>query len=195
MQESVAEALRRRGAPATAQELAFSMGLHVTTVRYHLDKLVAAGAAVRGRTATAGRRGRPQFEYTIVDKIGARDEMLAALVGLVERGEGSAGAVAAGARWADAVGPLAGDAPLVIERELAERGFSPRVTPEGLELHDCPFRDEAREAPGVVCAMHLGLTQRLADRADGERVWAVDLRPFVTPTLCTVSLRRTASAA
>ena len=50
-------------AARTAAELAAEVGLHVTTVRFHLDQLVAAGLVdVRGPAARAGA-GRPRKFY------------------------------------------------------------------------------------------------------------------------------------
>ena len=188
MQESVFEAMRGYGAPVTARWLAASLGVHVTTARYHLDRLVSAGAVVRTAHAPKGMRGRPELTYALVDADSARDSLIVLLADLVDSGTGPEGALAAGRAWADAIPDVTGDAPETIERVLAVRGFAPERTESGFDLHGCPFRDAALRSPRVVCALHLGLTQRLADRADGVGTWSVDLEPFVDPTLCRIAL-------
>lgn len=48
----------------SAPELADRLGLHVTTVRFHLDQLLASGQVAVGAAATVpGRRGRPPRTY------------------------------------------------------------------------------------------------------------------------------------
>jgi predicted ArsR family transcriptional regulator len=186
--ERVEECLRASGEPATARTVAGSLGIHVTTARYHLDQLAAQGRVSR-RTATGTpRRGRPEFEYTLVDAEAARLELLSVLAGLVERREGSREAIAAGEAWARRLSPTRSDAKGAIVDELASRGFAPIETATGLDLHDCPFREAAQRSPSVVCGLHLGLTRGLAEGASGE--WDVTLEPFVTDSLCRVGLTR-----
>jgi len=186
--DRVLEALRRHRQPVTARELSAELGLHVTTVRYHLDALAANASAVRVPAAASGERGRPELHYAVVDAERAREELLALLANLVDRGAGREAAQEAGEAWADAVPVVGTGAPLVVAAELARRGFAPEPTSAGMDLHGCPFRDAATSAPGVVCAIHLGLTRRLVERADGEGTWDVTLEPFVTDSLCRVGL-------
>jgi len=192
--QRVAEALRDAAQPATARDLAAVLGLHVTTVRYHLDALAAEGTAVRVPAIASGGRGRPELHYAAVDATGAKEEMLALLAGLVDAGEGRAAAERAGEAWARSLGSVGTGAPVVVGAELARRGFAPEPTSTGMDLHGCPFRDAARHAPGVVCAIHLGLTRGLADSADGPGAWDVTLEPLVTDTLCRVRMTPAGSA-
>ena len=41
--DEVADALRRRGGSATSAELASDLGIHPSTARFHLDRLVEQG--------------------------------------------------------------------------------------------------------------------------------------------------------
>ncbi|QAY71151.1 ArsR family transcriptional regulator [Xylanimonas protaetiae] len=50
----------------TAQSLAAELGLHVTTVRFHLDLLEEAGLVAR-ETRRVARRGRPAVHYVLAD--------------------------------------------------------------------------------------------------------------------------------
>ncbi|TFD46555.1 hypothetical protein E3T55_16965 [Cryobacterium frigoriphilum] len=78
---------------------------------------------------------------------------------------------------------------------LDNLGFAPELQGEGVvALRECPFREEARESPGVVCSVHLGLLRGVA-RALGQNEDDVGLRPFVTPTLCLVDLPGSPGAA
>src|SRR5665648_672914 len=48
---------------------------------------------------------------------------------------------------------------------FAELGFAPEAADGGLALHACPFLDDARRHPEVVCGVHRGLTVGIARRA------------------------------
>lgn len=57
-----------------------------------------------------------------------------------------------------------------------------------LELRPCPFAPLALANPGVVCQLHLGLTEGLLGP---DQPWqATEIRPWVTETTCQVSLMR-----
>ena len=106
---------------------------------------------------------------------------------------GRARAIRAGEKWSEAfAGGLAastgeGAAPLV--ELLDQLEFAPQLEESGrsIALTACPFREAARANPGVVCAVHLGLIQRVA-RTLGHDDTAIELRPFVGPRLCVVDL-------
>lgn len=71
---------------------------------------------------------------------------------------------------------------------LDNLGFAPELQGDRVvALRECPFREEARENPGVVCSVHLGLMRGVA-RSLGQDEDQVGLHPFVTPTLCLVDL-------
>ena len=189
----VLEAVRAATDPPTAQQLATTLDLHVTTVRFHLDLLENAGLVERV-TAHAGRRGRPRVPYRAVGPAAdvARDQMIEALAealaasGATGRQESNE----AGRRWADQLldpGPE-GSAGGAIAEVFRRLGFEPEADGEAIRLHACPFRDAAARYPEVVCQVHTGLAQRLAERAaDGDRV-RVRLLPFVEPELCVLRL-------
>ncbi len=68
-----------RRAGLSAPELADRLGLHVTTVRFHLDQLLAAGLVVPGGAGSAGpgRRGRPPKRFAVnpVPRSASRDDL------------------------------------------------------------------------------------------------------------------------
>ena len=77
--DEVADALRRRGGSATSAELASDLGIHPSTARFHLDRLVEQRRveATRRHRAT---RGRPHTVFTLVSDEGPRAYRLLAPV-------------------------------------------------------------------------------------------------------------------
>lgn len=174
-----------------ASEIAERMGLHVTTVRFHLDALCEDGAVARTRIKRDGV-GRPRTGYVAVrDRLDYRSlaEILAMELGdtAAERRQR---AERAGRRWAGRILANAAAAAPVEPTGAAEEpeldacadriatifermGFGPQLTavtdgPDGrrecaIRLHACPVRDLARSHPEVSCAMHLGLLHGLLD--------------------------------
>ncbi|WP_315095054.1 helix-turn-helix domain-containing protein [uncultured Cellulomonas sp.] len=194
--------------PVDAVTVAAAVGVHVTTARFHLEHLEAAGLVSR-EVARSGRRGRPQvlFRATVAPvPVGeAQQRLTHALASVIgdDSDGGRARAERAGERWSEQLttaasaaehdGALAGPTPVLL-RALTEIGFEPELRDETtIALLACPFRAEARALPDVVCSVHLGLLRGLA-RSEGD-TGDVGLRPFVQPDLCLVDLpaaRRTA---
>jgi predicted ArsR family transcriptional regulator len=111
--------LRAAERPRTAADLAAATGLHVNTVRSHLELLVDVALAVRGVEAPHGP-GRPQVGYLAAAVAGDRPEpaatgpgtkpatdyreLAAALADeLTATGDAGRIAVDAGRRWADTI--------------------------------------------------------------------------------------------
>jgi predicted ArsR family transcriptional regulator len=178
--------------PLDAASVAGQLGLHVTTVRFHLEQLTAAGLANR-HAGAENRRGRPRLLY--VPAGSARDEdvreqliqVLAAA--LAREGDPTADAIRAGQRWAEAFERPDPDDPVSGLLEVFERlGFEPEtdVAADSIRLRACPFRAAAREHPEVVCGVHRGLIEQLLNGAAPQ----ARLIPFVEPELCVVALDR-----
>ncbi len=189
--------LRAAPGPLTAAVLADQLGLHVTTVRFHLDQLERVGL-VAHQSERSGRRGRPAVSYRAmdVDLDTARDQMIDALALAVARGGPSPedDARAAGRGWAARLAVLHGDARTVLTRVAGQLGFDPEPADGGIRLRACPFRTAARHNPQVVCQVHLGLLQGIAARAhDGDQV-SVGLVPFAEPQICHLTLTATPTA-
>ncbi|WP_300012357.1 helix-turn-helix domain-containing protein [Pseudonocardia sp.] len=191
--------LRAADVPLTAQELAVQCGLHVTTVRSHLDVLAGAGL-VHARAEAAGRRGRPRMLYhpSTAGEPPAGYELLAGFLAAHwadDPAERAQRAERAGRAAAAAHPVRTGEQPVLsLEESLArisgvfaELGFEPDVVPGAdatqIRLHHCPFRAVATEHPEVVCSLHLGLLRGLLDGA-GPSAEVTGLAPFVEPHLC-----------
>ncbi|MCL1871511.1 MAG: helix-turn-helix domain-containing protein [Promicromonosporaceae bacterium] len=193
----VLDVLRAADDAPTAQTLAAELGLHVTTVRFHLDLLEEAGLVAR-ETRRAARRGRPAVHYALVDDAPtpgpgvdeAREEMIGALAEALASPDAARpdAARAAGRRWAERLPAPVTDARSAVADVFARLGFGPEPDGEDLALHTCPFRSAAQAHPQVVCQVHLGLAEGLAARARDGGAVQVGLRPFVEPDLCVVRL-------
>lgn len=172
--ERVLAAVRDAGVGATAGEVAARLGLHVTTVRFHLERLAADGR-VAGAAVPTGGRGRPHVVFRAVRLPDARAGMLAALAEAAA-GDGpvSERAQRAGERWAAGLDLGSGGVVDALADVFAQLGFAPERTEGGLTLRACPFLDDARRHPEVVCGVHRGLAEGIARRTGG----AVELRPF-----------------
>ena len=208
--ERVLRLVREGEGAVDAVEIAGRMGLHITTVRFHLDALCEDGAVARTRIKRDGV-GRPRTGYVAVrDRLDYRSlaEILAMELGdtAAERRQR---AERAGRRWAGRIladtsadSPEA-DSPDDVDEcadkvaEVFERmGFGPELTRTAtlsdgrrecaIRLHACPVRDLARTHPEVSCGMHLGLLRGLlhTDDTDENPAVSTELEPFVEPELC-----------
>lgn len=189
--QRVLELVREHGEPVDADELAARLGLHTTTVRFHLDTLCGEGLVERTRIARAGV-GRPRTGYRAVRE--RLDYRILAEILALELGDTvdkrRSRAEAAGRRWAERITddepykdtagqavPNAAESRKAIEErsamittvfdrmgfgpELAAAGKSRRGNQRTIRLHGCPVRDLARDHPEVACALHRGLLQGL----------------------------------
>ena len=203
----------------TAAELGTEVGLHVTTVRFHLDQLVAAGL-VESAVRRGGRAGRPRKVYSLapgsLDDVDARADAdhLRLLSGLLASTltEGVSGhtmtPAEAGRRWArehvrpeesgrpaDTPGRWLGKLAQMID-VLQEWGYTPELkTSDGgrvaeVTLAHCPFLDLARDNPAVVCGIHRGLIAGSLAQL-GEPATRVSLEPFVDATTCVAHVSTT----
>lgn len=199
----------------TAAELAPEADLHVSTVRFHLDQLVAAGVLESSfqRRQSAGRprkvyRPAPRTaEPTGGEPLRLLTQLLTEAMTASVHGE-KVTPFEAGRRWArehlqghperapaDSTGVWLGRVGEVID-VLEGWGYQPEVsTSDGgrtarVELSDCPFLDLARDNQAVVCGVHRGLIAESLAQA-GESGAQVALEPFVTENRCLAHIRTT----
>lgn len=196
------ELLRAGEAPRDAQDLAAATGLHVTTVRFHLDVLSGAGL-VASRRQPRATAGRPRTVYTAVSRADpgsypALTRLLAAHLADTPETR-AARAERAGTAWAAELtaeadprsGVDAEQAARAVTGMFAELGFEPELagdeTDRQIRLRACPFRAAARANPEVVCSVHLGLLRGTLTRL-GAPPTTTRLLPFVEPELCLAQL-------
>lgn len=193
----------------TATQLAALLDLHVTTVRFHLDQLVAGGLLTAEFKRGHGV-GRPRKVYSVapgsLDQ-GSHEHALRILTELLAEafGDGNVTPAGAGANWArknipahsgppaDTAGAWLGKVAEMID-VLAEWGYTPDLaTSENgrtcrIDLVKCPFLDLAKSNPAVVCGIHRGLIAGAMEQL-GETNTDVSLEPFVGPELCQAHVR------
>jgi predicted ArsR family transcriptional regulator len=165
--------LARSPIPLATQEVADVLGLHVNTVRPHLERMRDVGL-LSVDTEARGTVGRPHHRWSLsadAPSLGlepspwptlARTLLDAAARGglavedLAESGrrEGEEAA----AQWPDDAGCVDG---LVIEQ--ARLGFDPTTVEDDdratVAFAHCPFRALAEQHPDIVCALHGGLVE------------------------------------
>ena len=193
------EELRGAPAPLDAQELADRVGIHVNTVRFHLEVLARAGLA-GSEIERRLRRGRPRRIWHAVVDAGpeAGYRMLAeVLSGYLSSSSPNAAltGLRIGGQWgtelAHAAGPEGGGGLPQVLWMLAELGFSPELAEvEGrarINLHRCPFLEVAAGNRQLICSAHLGLL-RGALAEVGAGVTVSELDPLVEPNLCVAHL-------
>jgi predicted ArsR family transcriptional regulator len=159
----------------TVAELTEHLRLNHNAVRKHLAQLVTAGLILeeRERRVTVGR---PRLVYRLAPKTVAAEEQryrrLAVLLAETLATGDDPAVVGRRAGATPAVQPGGGlDA---LSEHLAAGGFEPARRERGVSseivLGCCPFADAAAANPDVVCRLHLGLAESLADMVGGVRV-------------------------
>jgi predicted ArsR family transcriptional regulator len=192
--------LARSPLPLATAEIADILGLHVNTVRPHLERMRDVGL-LRVDTETRGSVGRPQHRYSLAADapalglepaaypVLARVLLHAAADGGLDgddladagREQGRADA----RRWPGDTRALEA---LVVEQ--AKLGFDPAVVehPEGaiMAFAHCPFRALAEEHPELVCRLHCGLVEGLVDELGDAEV--TDFHTIADRNPCQVEL-------
>jgi predicted ArsR family transcriptional regulator len=188
------ELIRESATPLDAAQLAERLALHVTTSRFHLGQLEAAGLVVR-ELAPTSKPGRPKVTFRAAPEaaeVVALRELATVLASALagDADGGAARAHEAGRAWARQHPPTQGDdRASALTRAFTELGFEPVPEEQGrIDLHACPFRDLAREHPKVVCMAHAGLMSGIVGQLGTEQGGA-ELKPFVEPELCVVRLQ------
>jgi predicted ArsR family transcriptional regulator len=163
--------------PVGVAELTTDVGLNHNAVRQHLAVLVDAGLVLE-ELEDRRRPGRPRLLYRLAPEVegtwgttGPFQFLAAALAEVISTGSSPyevgrrLGRERAGELAAE--GESSGNA--VIGDELERRGFRPRTrtrTRQGLvefALHRCPFAAVVQSSPEVVCDLHRGLAEGLAE--------------------------------
>jgi predicted ArsR family transcriptional regulator len=198
----ILQTLRQAPKGQGVQELAEQVGLHVNTVRFHLDRLVAEGMVAR-HVEERSAPGRPRLAFSAVGRSGKRSYRLLAeiLVSFVSgtMPDAVTAATEAGRTWGhyltERPPPYRGtdeeESVSELLRILGDIGFVPELVQSGkrreIWLRHCPFREVAEAHRDVVCGVHLGLMQgALAEMR--APLTADRLEPFVEPSLCVARL-------
>ena len=192
--------------PRQIPELARLLGIHPTTVRAHLERLLEAGVLEEEPGVPAGR-GRPSKHYRLRQPLLAGDPevrlFVGSLVSLLRGAYGERVVPAAedeGTRRGRELGrsfrhPSFEQAVREVVKTLNRLSFDPappirRKDVVAVDVRHCPFGIDPHDPDGaVVCAFHKGLVRGLAEATSGEDV-GVRLLPFVAPGRCRIELCR-----
>jgi predicted ArsR family transcriptional regulator len=199
---AIVEALEE--GPRQVPELARLLGIHPTTVRAHLGRLLEAGVLEEEAGVPAGR-GRPSKSYRLRQPLlGGEPEVrlfVGSLVSLLRQAYGERAVAAAeeeGARKGREMGrsfrhPSMEQAVREVVETLTKLSFAPdppvrREDAVSVDVRHCPFSVDPNDPDGaIVCGFHEGLIRGLAETAAGEEL-GVRLLPFIAPGLCRVEI-------
>lgn len=203
---AVLQAAESSAGPSSLHELSEVTGLHVNTLRDHLEALTQAGL-VRQEQAPPAGRGRPARLYAATAGASAPVReyagLAATLAATLHRtsDDPTADAVAAGTDWGHDLARAAGrpgepgevGARRQVVAVLESMGFDPQVDTAGdpqhttVRLTRCPLLDTARRYPDVVCGVHRGIAQGALQEYDADDS-GVRLVPFAEPGACLLHL-------
>jgi predicted ArsR family transcriptional regulator len=194
---AVFDAIHESERPLSVPELAGRFGLHHTAVRRHLDRLVR-DRLVEPRPDAPGGRGRPALRYavhpTVIDDAANRtayEELATILVDALATGTDARTAGRAHGRRA--IGTASSGVANVVEAARSW-GFAPAVRATGnaaeieIELHQCPYQLLVEHGSAVVCALHRGIAEGVADQTRDVDVIDLEAHPDgATPCLLTLA--------
>lgn len=177
------------------EELAHLSGLHVNTVRSHLDVLVAGGHIERIQGPPNGR-GRPPLAFRAADDARAPyDELSRVLHESLGAANAPGLARRTAERWARSLAPqpLASTPDEAVDHavdSLHAVGFRAEASPlkDSITVGACPFAELVEEHP-VICAIHTELLATVLS-ASGQEVGVEAMDVWVRPTLCRARLTR-----
>ncbi|MGH9137057.1 MAG: helix-turn-helix transcriptional regulator [Acidimicrobiales bacterium] len=178
--------LARSQVPLATADIADTLGLHVNTVRPHLERMREVGL-LDVSTDHRGSPGRPQHRYALAadaPSLGLEPPAFPLLARMILQAATAAGAgpdeaAEAGREQGTAeaalVGPRSACADALVDL-LARIGFDPERVDEGdattVAFAHCPFRELAEANPDLVCSLHRGMVEGFVDTVGGASVGA-----------------------
>jgi predicted ArsR family transcriptional regulator len=192
--------LARSPRPLATADIAESLGLHVNTVRPHLERMREVGL-LDVQSDNRGAVGRPQHRYSLAadaPSLGLEPPAFALLARMLLRAAAIAGTgpeevADAGREQGRSDGVRAVGRPCLdaLVQELDRLGFDPAVAASEagsatVGFAHCPFRELAEANPDLVCSLHRGLVEGFVDMVGGGEV--VVFRTLVDRDPCQVEL-------
>lgn len=175
---AIFRALADAPGPVDIATLTDRFALNHNAIRQHLAKLCAAGLVVEEVGPSSGP-GRPRLQYRPALVTGGDwgipspyEHLATMLVEALRSGRSPREVGAEAGRQLAATVPGSADPVDRLETIAAQRGFEPRrVERRGsvdLVLESCPFQVTASLAPDIVCQLHLGLAEGIAEATGGS---------------------------
>jgi predicted ArsR family transcriptional regulator len=193
--EQILRIVQESSGPLSVEDISGVTGLHVNTVRTHLEVLRAGGTIERSR-GNPGGRGRPKWLYSAIAPEGPYHRLATDLREALAAAQDPRVAAEAARRWRSAEGTGHGptdspdEAVDAAAHALAQLGFDVDVSPTGdaLYLGQCPYAALVTEHP-VICDIHAqALEQVLAGTGQDVALESMDV--FPRPGVCVAHLRR-----
>lgn len=192
--------LARASSPRSTAQIAATLGLHPNTVRPHLERMRDVGL-LSIEAEVNGGVGRPQHLYSLAadaPSLGLEPpsfpmmaRMLLALAAASGAGPEEAAQAGRVQGREDAIVWSGRSCLDAVEQQMIAVGFDPAVVPEGdvatVAFTHCPFRELAEQHPDLVCSLHRGLVEGLAEQNGGGEV--VGFRSLVDRDPCQVDIR------
>ena len=173
--------------PVGVAELEARFALNHTTVRQHLARLVEAELLIEETAPPAGP-GRPRLLYRVAPGVegtwqqdGPYQRLALLLLELIQTGASARAVGTAEGRRLAAYTRTHADPSAAIQHSMAEQGFAPhreeRQRGVDIVMTHCPFAEAATAAPAVVCELHRGIADGLAEVLGGVTVVDLLARP------------------
>jgi predicted ArsR family transcriptional regulator len=163
--------------PVRVAELTAEFGLNHNAIRQHLAKLVDAELVVERIGSSAGR-GRPPLVYEVDpsapsrwDIVGPYERLALWLAEVVSSGDSPIEVGRRAGRRQLLLSDQVDDPRRELVTQMARQGFDPVTASNGdVILHNCPFESTALADPDVVCNLHLGFAEGIAEQLGGVRI-------------------------
>lgn len=168
------------GDPVGVAELTEHFKLNHNAIRQHLAKLVDAGLVVETLVQT-GSRGRPRLAYAVDPGAESRwgvtgpyERLSLLLAEMISTGDSAEEVGRRAGRSFPVDTSSAAESIADITAAMARQGFDPEIRQRkgGTEivLKTCPFTSTVLFDPDIVCQLHLGIAEGLADANDAISV-------------------------
>ena len=205
--------LARSPKPLATADIAETLGLHVNTVRPHLERMREVGL-LDVQSDNRGAVGRPQHRYSLANdapSFGLEPPTFPMVARMLLRTAAAAGAgrdeaLDAGREQGrlDAARDRGRPCVDVLVAELDRLGFDPVMVADDdaataparsgrgrrerstIAFTHCPFRELAEANPDLVCSLHRGLIEGVIDAVGGAKI--VEFGSLVDRVPCQVEL-------
>ncbi|MCC2593726.1 helix-turn-helix domain-containing protein [Tessaracoccus sp. OS52] len=162
--------------------LGADLGLHINTVRFHLEALVEAGYVTRTLEPTR-RQGRPRALYhatdtaPVIDSTQLRDLTQVLVRQLVHKADNPQRvAELAGRGWGEELAASPATIPATARDGLGDlldhtsaMGFAVGTpTRDTITFRSCPYRSVSQPTLASICTLHLGMMRGYLDAADSD---------------------------